>query len=82
MHILTSYCFCAAKLLRTAQSKRYIKLGVSLLENGNRDGFQNVTLLYKLYNGQKPKKKTVSVNFSHALFSLLDFLTYEDGGDR
>jgi len=29
-----------------------------------------------------PRKKTVSVNLSHALFSLLDFLALEDGTDR
>jgi len=29
-----------------------------------------------------PHKKKVSVNFSHAGFSLLDFLTSEDGADR
>jgi hypothetical protein len=28
-----------------------------------------------------PKKKVVSVNFSCAVFSLLDFLTLEDGAD-
>ena len=28
------------------------------------------------------KKKIVSVNFSHALFSMLDFLTLEDGTYR
>ena len=30
----------------------------------------------------KSHKKIVSVNFSHALFSLLDFLTFEDGANR
>jgi hypothetical protein len=29
-----------------------------------------------------PKKKTVSVNTCHAVFSLLDFLTLEAGIDR
>jgi hypothetical protein len=29
-----------------------------------------------------PKKKNVSLNFSHALFSLLDFLTLQDATDR
>ena len=29
-----------------------------------------------------PKKKAVSVNFSHAMFSVLDFLTLKDGMDR
>jgi hypothetical protein len=27
------------------------------------------------------KKKILSVNFSHAVFSLLDFFTLEDGND-
>ena len=42
--------------------------------------------LKKLDNGQSPpppqKKKIVSANFDHALFSLLDFLTSEDGTDK
>jgi len=29
-----------------------------------------------------PKKNTVSVNFSNAMFSLLDFLILKDGNDR
>jgi hypothetical protein len=29
-----------------------------------------------------PKKKTVSVSFSHTLFPLLDFSTVEDGTNR
>jgi len=29
-----------------------------------------------------PKKKIASVNFSHALFSLLDFLILEYGADK
>jgi hypothetical protein len=29
-----------------------------------------------------PKKKTVSVNICNVVFSLLDFLTLEDGTDR
>jgi hypothetical protein len=29
-----------------------------------------------------PKKKTVSVNFSHAVIFLLDFLSFEYGTDR
>jgi len=39
-------------------------------------------LLSKLDDGQGPKKKTVSFNFNHALFSLLYFLILEDGTDR
>jgi hypothetical protein len=33
------------------------------------------------HDGQSPPK-ILSVNFSHSLFSLLDFLTIEDGADR
>ena len=32
--------------------------------------------------GKITAKKNLSVNFSHAVFSLLDFLTLEDGTDR
>jgi len=38
--------------------------------------------LKKLDDGQAPKKKIVSCNFSHTLFSLLDFVTFEDETDR
>jgi len=30
----------------------------------------------------KSKNKNLSVNFSHVLFSLLDFVTFEDWADR
>ena len=74
-------CFYAAQLLRTAQSKRYTKSGASLLENRNRDGFQNVMLLYKSDNGQRPKNRLCQL-ISVMLCSLfLDFLTFEDGDD-
>jgi hypothetical protein len=39
-------------------------------------------LLKKLEGGQVPKKKIVSFNFSHTLFSVLDFLTLENGTER
>jgi len=29
-----------------------------------------------------PKKNSVSVNFSHAMFCLLDFMTLKDGTNR
>ena len=58
-----------------AQSKGSTSLGVVLPENREPASFWNVIL------GQVPKKKIVSVNFIHALFSLLDFLTLEDGID-
>jgi len=32
--------------------------------------------------GEVPKKKIASVNFHHALVSLLDFLTLEAGNNR
>jgi hypothetical protein len=68
--------------LRIAQSKEYIRLGASFPENRNRVGFWNVVHLSKITWWIKVHKKIVSVNFSHALFSLLDFLTLEDGADR
>jgi hypothetical protein len=36
----------------------------------------------KLGDGQNPKKRDVSVNFSHAMFSHLDFLNLEDGTNK
>jgi len=36
----------------------------------------------KLDDEQSPPKKIVSLNFSHAVFSLLNFLMYDDGADR
>ena len=36
----------------------------------------------KLDDGQDPNKKIVSVNFSHAVLSLLDILTLEERTDR
>jgi hypothetical protein len=40
------------------------------------------SFINKLDDGQVPKKEIVFVKFSCALFSLVDFLTYEDGSDR
>jgi hypothetical protein len=48
-------------------------------ENGK--SFQNVVLLLKKKKWTKSQKKIVSVNFSRVLFTLLDFLTFEDGPD-
>jgi len=44
----------------------------------------SVTLCFfkKLDDGQSRKNKTVSVNFCHALFSVLDFLALEAGTNR
>ena len=36
----------------------------------------------KVASGQSPKMKIVSVNFSCTLFSVLDFLIFEDGADK
>jgi hypothetical protein len=36
----------------------------------------------KLDDGKVPKKNIVLVKFSCALFSLVDFLTHEDGTNR
>jgi hypothetical protein len=43
---------------------------------------KTLCFLKKLVNKQKKKKKVVSVNFSRALFCLLDFLTLEDGMNK
>jgi hypothetical protein len=52
----------------------------SLPENGfwllKRAGLKNYMV------DKVPKKKIASVNFSHALFSLLDILILEYGADR
>jgi len=45
VHNLTSYSICGVQLLTIAQSTGYTMLGASLPENGNREGFQNVTFL-------------------------------------
>jgi hypothetical protein len=36
---------------------------------------------FKKIDGQSPKKQVVSVNFSSALFCLVDLLTFKDGRD-
>jgi hypothetical protein len=45
---------------------------------------ETLCIFQKLDDGQSPppKKKILSVTFSHAVFSLLDFLTPEDGTNR
>jgi hypothetical protein len=52
VHSLTSYCFYGAKWLRTAQSKRYTRLGASLLENGNK-----CHASLQIRQRQRPKKR-------------------------
>jgi hypothetical protein len=66
---------------RIAESKAYTRLGDSLSEIGNRTGFLILCFFKKLDDGQAHKRR-LSVNFSHAVFSLLDFLTLEDETDR
>jgi len=39
-------------------------------------------LFKKLGDGQSPKQENLTVNFSHAVFSLLDFLILQEGTDR
>ena len=68
--------------LRTDQSQWHTRLGASLLENRQCGSFQNVVLLYKIRQCKKAQKKIVSINFSCALLSVLDFSTFEDGADR
>jgi len=50
----------------------------SLPENGNTAEFWTSCFFKKLDNGQDRKKKIVSVNFNHAVLSLLNFLTLEE----
>jgi len=38
--------------------------------------------IFKKLDDGKSKNKNLSVNFSHILFSLFDFLTFEDWSDR
>jgi hypothetical protein len=44
-------------------------------------GFQKHATVNNYTLDKDPKKKIVSVNFSHALFSLLDFFTLENATD-
>jgi len=69
--------------LRIAQSKGVHQVTCFSAENGNTTGFQNIVLLQKITQWTAPpKNKIVSGNFSHAVFSHLDFLTHENGIDR
>ena len=64
------------------QSKWYTRLVVFLPENGNRDVFWNIILLKNIRQWTKSQNQKIgSVNFSRALYSLLDFLTLEAGAD-
>ena len=68
--------------LRLAQSKGYARLGASLPENGNR-----ARVFKELDHAQNPPHTHThthkkSGNFSRAVVSLLDLLTFEDGADR
>ena len=59
------------------QSEGSTRLRPSLPANGNRDGIRNVIRLQVIWWWTKSqKKKIVSVNFHHAVFSLLGFLTW------
>jgi len=81
-HVLKTYCCYGAQWIRTAQSERSARLGTSLPGNETAS-FWNVMLLYKIWwRTVSQKKKTVWVNSRHALFSLLDVLTLEDGTDK
>jgi hypothetical protein len=54
---------------KTARSKGPARLGAPLPEDGNRAGFQNDTLLYKIR--QWTKNCIVPGNSGHSLFSCL-----------
>jgi hypothetical protein len=82
MHILTNYCCCGVHWLRIAQSKGYTRLCASSSEHRNRPSFENVVLLLHSRWWTESSRNIVSVNWIHALVSLLDFLTFEDGADK
>ena len=53
-----------------------------VLKQKQRQFTKHCVSLKNLMTDKVPKNKIVSVNFSRAMFSLLDFLTLEDGSDR
>jgi hypothetical protein len=61
------------------QSKGSTTLGAVLPEN--RELASEMLRFFKKRTMDKSKKEDVAVNFHHAVFSLLDFLTIEDGID-
>lgn len=69
MHILTIYILYGSRLLIVTPYKESTGSGASLPENGNIAGLQNTVLRSKIW-WTSPKKKIVSVIFSHALFSF------------
>jgi hypothetical protein len=68
--------FNGTQALRIAQSKGSTRLGASLPQNGNRTGFRESHVSLNNQIDIVPKKKTLSVNFTHVLFSLL--FTHDD----
>jgi hypothetical protein len=68
--------------LKISQPKRFTSLDASFPENGNSRLLKHHSSLKRSDDRLSPKKRRLSVNFSHALFSLLDFLTLADGTDR
>ena len=79
--ILTSYCFYGAQWVWIAQSKMFTS-SVFHCPKSETASFWNIMFLSKQMLDKVQKKKTVSVKFSHGLFSLLDFMNLEDGTDR
>jgi len=51
-------------------------LGAFLPEDRNRAGFWNISLVEKIRQWTKSKKKFESVNFSHVLFCLMSSLDH------
>jgi len=60
----------------------WCRLGASLPKTETEPVSETSCFFKKLDDGQITEKKNLSVNFSHAVFSLLHFLTLEDGTDR
>jgi len=78
---LNKLLFCGAKRLRIAQSKGCSRLGASLPKMETEPASEMSCFFKKLDDGQNYREEELSVNFSHAVFSLLLFLTLEDGTD-
>ena len=73
--------FKGAQGLRIAQSKGSTRLGTALPTNGN-SLLLKLNASLKIRRSPHPHEKNVSVNFPHALFCPLDFLTFEAESDR
>ena len=82
LDLFSCYCFNGTQWERVTQSKGSTRLDDSLSENRDRGSSpKHHASLKNLMIDKVPKNKAASVNFSLVKFSLLDFLTLEDGSD-